>query len=733
MRQLFQDLKTGEISAPELPRPNLGSKQVLVRTVYSLVSPGTERMLLEFGKGSWLSKAKQQPDKVKEVIQKIKTDGISPTVKAVFNKLNQPLPLGYSNVGVVEEVGSEVMGIRPGMRVLSNGPHAELALVPASLCIRIPDNVTDEDAAFGILASIAMQGNRLVKPELGETVAVIGLGLLGLISVQLLLANGCKVLAFDLNAERVGLAGKLGASAYVIGEDCNPVQIAHEATAGHGADAVLICAATSSNQPIELAPQMCRKRGRVVLVGVVGLNLSRKDFYEKEISFQVSCSYGPGRYDALYEQKGLDYPIGFVRWTEERNIAAVLDLLSQNKLSFKEYVTQRVQFSKACSAYAELIQDGSQLGILFEYDQHKKDQLASRSVKLAERKSGTDALKVSFIGAGGHARAALLPAFKAAGVEFQDICSKTGAASQKIAVDYGFASNTTDIEQVLNDNQTDIVVISTRHDSHADLTARAIAAKKNVFVEKPLAISVEQLKAVEASLKLNPEAKLAVGFNRRFAPCTLAIKERLRARKSSVAVVITVNAGAIPATNWNNDAAEGGGRIIGEACHFVDLAQAIVQSPIEKVFCQALCLDGDMVLNNAVISLEFLDGSVASIQYLCNGSKKFPKEKVQVFSSGNIYEIENFNKLKGLGASQNLKNALRGQDKGHNACVKDFVDSIGKAESNNDLYLHVSLACLAVIESARRNRAISMEEFSAEFSAEQAEYFETERLKVHSV
>lgn len=733
MKQLFQDLKTGAIVAPELPRPNVGYKQVLIRTKFSLVSPGTERMLLEFGKGSWLSKARQQPDKVKEVIQKIKTDGISPTVKAVFNKLNQPLPLGYSNVGIVEEIGSLVMGIRPGMRVLSNGPHAELALVPASLCIPIPDNVEDDEAVFGILASIAMQGCRLVKPELGETVAVIGLGLLGLVGVQLLSANGCKVLAFDLNEERVKLAGALGAEAYVIDDNCNPVSIAHDVNAGAGVDAVLICAATSSNQPIELAPQMCRKRGRVVLVGVVGLNLSRKDFYEKEISFQVSCSYGPGRYDSLYEQKGLDYPIGFVRWTEERNISAVLELIAQKKLFFKNYITQRTAFSKACDSYAELIQDGSQLGILFEYNQEESKNLLSRNIVLSEKKYNANKLKVSFIGAGGHVRAALLPAFKAAGVEFKDICSKTGVASHKLATDFGFVANSTDVNQIINDNDTDIVVISTRHDSHAELAAKVIEAKKNVFIEKPLAINLDQLKLVNDSISANPEVKIAIGFNRRFAPCTLVLCNRLKSRKAPIAVVITVNAGAIPATNWNKDVDEGGGRIIGEACHFIDLAQTLVNSMIEKVHCQALCLGRDMALNNALISLEFLDGSVASIQYLCNGNKSFPKERVQVFTSGNIYEIENFNKLQGFGLNQSLKNIIRSQDKGHNACVADFVANIKSSSNNNNLYMHISLACLAVLESVRRNRAISMKQFSIEFSAGQAEYYETARLKVHSV
>jgi predicted dehydrogenase/threonine dehydrogenase-like Zn-dependent dehydrogenase len=732
MKQLFQDLKSGEISLKELPRPSPGANQVLVKSICSLVSPGTERMLLEFGQGSWLAKARQQPDKVREVLQKIKNDGLSPTLKAVFNKLNQPLPLGYSNLGIVEEVGSAGLGIKKGMRVLTNGPHAEMALVHAHLCVAVPEQVQNDDAVFGILAAIALQGNRLLKPELGETVAVIGLGLVGLISVQLLKANGCKVLAFDPNPQRVALAQEAGVAAYVLDESCDPVKIASAASAGYGIDGVLICASTNSNQPIEIAPQMCRKRGRVVLVGVVGLELSRRDFYEKEISFQVSCSYGPGRYDAFYENKGLDYPIGFVRWTEERNIIAVLELMQQNRLSCASYISGRHKFNQADKKYAEIVQDSSQLGILFEYVQEQ--DLSSRKVILsASNFSAKTNLNLSFIGAGSHVQATLVPAFSKTAAKLRGICSRTGVAASKIAQDFSFNFNSTEINDILQDADCQAVVISTRHDSHADLAAMCINAGKHVFVEKPLALNIEQLKKVAQALDQNPEIQVAIGFNRRFAPATVAISEKLKNRHQPMAITITVNAGAIAASNWNNDPEQGGGRIIGEACHFIDLAQALTSSAIEKVYCQALHLGDDKVLNNACISLEFLDGSIASINYLCNGDKSIAKEKIQVFCEGKVYEIDNFTKVSGLGAKHALKNGLKGQNKGHQACAATFIEAIKTGNSeyfDRNLSLHISLACLAAIESSRRERVIYMNEFSAEFSDQQQRYFEGERFRV---
>lgn len=735
MKQLFQDLNTGQILSPELPRPAVPANHILIRSVCSLVSPGTERMLLEFGKAGWLSKARQQPDKVREVLQKIQTDGIAPTVKAVFNKLNQPLPLGYSNVGVIEEVGAQIVSFRKGMRVLSNGPHAELALVPAALCSAIPEEVSDEDAVFGILAAIALQGNRLLKPELGETVAVIGLGILGLISVQLLRANGCQVLAFDPNPARVALATELGANAHVLEEGSNPLKVALDFTKSAGVDGVLICAATTSNQPIQIAPQICRKRGRVILIGVVGLELSRKDFYDKEISFQVSCSYGPGRYDDLFEKRGLDYPIGFVRWTEERNIAAVLELLRDKRLCLSKYISKRIPFDEATAQYAELVQDSGQLGILFKYQgSENSPRLLTRRIELNSRRPLPESLGVGFIGAGNHARVALAPAFRKAKVDFRGACSSSGSSSHKLAKDFGFGFNTTSSDEIFSDGDCELVVISTRHDSHAELVAKGLASGKHIFVEKPLAVSLEQLQTVQNALESAEDRLLAVGFNRRFAPATKAIIDKLKGRRAPIAVVMCINAGAIAADNWNNDIAQGGGRIIGEACHFVDLAHALVQSPIEKVFCQPLFLTEDRTLNNALISLEFLDGSVASIQYLCNGNKTLSKENIKVFSSGNIFEIDNFSRVKGLGLGQKVKNSLKAQDKGHSACVAAFVSDIRSGSSanfSNQTTLHVSLACLAVLESARRERAVSMEELSGEFSQQQAEFYELARMAHH--
>ncbi|MFO1285527.1 MAG: zinc-binding dehydrogenase [Rubrivivax sp.] len=495
MKQVLQDLKRGATEVAEVPCPRAGRGQVLVRTARTLVSAGTERMLVDFGRAGLIDKARQQPDKVRQVFDKIRTDGLAPTLAAVRNKLDQPLPMGYCNVGTVVEVGAGVSGFAVGDRVASNGRHAEMVAVPANLCARVPDDVGDDDAAFTVLGAIALQGIRLVQPTLGEAVVVTGLGLIGLVTVQLLKAQGCRVLGLDFDADKLALARRFGADVVDLRTGADPVAAAQAFSRGRGVDAVIITASTKSNEPVHQAALMCRKRGRIVLVGVTGLELSRADFYEKELSFQVSCSYGPGRYDPNYEDKGQDYPVGFVRWTEQRNFEAVLDMLAERRLDVATLVSHRFAINDAARAYEVVAGSEPSLGIVLAYPPASPATAASdgrlaRTVRLSAAAVGsspaasdtaaTGRARISVIGAGNYAGAVLLPAFKAAGAELARIASAGGASSVHLGRKFGFAEATTDVDALLADPACDAVVVSTRHDSHASYVQRALAAGKHV-------------------------------------------------------------------------------------------------------------------------------------------------------------------------------------------------------------------------------------------------------------
>ena len=677
MKQVLQDLKTGSTQVADIPCPTVGRGQVLVRTARTLVSAGTERMLVDFGKANWLDKARQQPDKVRMVLDKVRTDGLAPTIAAVKNKLDQPLPMGYCNVGEVVAIGAGVTGFEVGDRVASNGRHAEMVAVPVNLCAKVPEGVTDDAAAFTVLGAIALQGIRLVQPTLGECVVVTGLGLIGLVTVQLLRAQGCRVLGLDYDPQKLALARQFGAEVVNLSAGEDPVVAAQSFSRNRGVDAVIITAATSSNEPMHQAALMSRKRGRIVLVGVTGLELSRADFFEKELTFQVSCSYGPGRYDPAYEEKGQDYPVGFVRWTEQRNFEAVLDMLSTGRLDVGTLLSHRFDIDAADQAYEVVGGSEPSLGILLAYPERAANDAyaapLARSVALSTAATPGSAPSVSFIGAGNYAGAVLIPAFKGTGARLRAIASNGGVSSVHAGRKFGFEQATTDTAGILGDEGTDVVVISTRHDTHASLVLAAREAGKHVFVEKPLCLTLEELTRIEAAYA-NPSPLLMVGFNRRFAPQVQRIKALLTATPGAKSFVMTVNAGAIPANHWTQDLAVGGGRIVGEACHFVDLLRHLAGVPI--VAHTAVAMDAAQ-RDTVTISLTFQDGSIGTIHYFANGSKSFPKERLEVFAGGRVLQLDNFRKLTGFGWNGFKKMNLWRQDKGQAACAQAFVAAAG--------------------------------------------------------
>ena len=678
MKQVLQNIRSGDTELTSVPTPRATGACISSVTKNSLISPGTERMLVEFGSASLIGKARSQPDRVLQVLEKIKADGLTPTLEAVFRRLDEPMPLGYSNVGHILEVGDQVSDFSIGDRVVSNGPHAEVIVTSANLAAPIPDTVDDESASFTVLGAIALNGIRLLQPTLGETFVVYGLGLIGQLAVQLLRAHGCRVLAIEPNADRCTLAESFGAATFCNSGGANAVGFVEAATAGRGADGVLITASAKTDAIAHESALMCRKKGRIVLVGVVGLSLSRADFYEKELSFQVACSYGPGRYDTAYEQQGQDYPDAWVRWTVRRNFEAVLGAMQSGALNVKPLISERFAFADAGDAYKRILADPGILGAILEYGQ--SDITTASTIRL-ERNTSDQASSpgngtVGVIGAGLFTRAALGPALKAAGADVQMVASKGGVSAADIGRKFGAAKATTDYKEVLGDDSVDLVCITTRHDLHARMIIEALDAGKHVFVEKPLALNHAELEAVTQAKQRNPAAQVMVGFNRRFAPHALKARELLEGRSEPIAIRILVNAGAIPADSWVQDLKIGGGRIIGEACHFIDLARFLVGSPIATTNAVSFhgrspAVDDD----KASIQLSFADGSIASIDYLANGARSYPKETIEIFSEGRILVIDNWRRLRSHGW-QGAPRMWKSQDKGHHAEIAHLLDRV---------------------------------------------------------
>lgn len=656
MKQILQSFKTGETTLATVPRPRVGSGQVLIRSTYSLVSLGTERMLVSFGQSNLLQKARAQPEKVKMVLDKVKTDGLMPTINAVRNKLDEPIPLGYCNVGVVEEVGNGVSGYRKGDRVISNGSHAEFVAVGEKLCAHIPDGVTDEQAAFTVISAIGLQGIRLVNPTFGETVVVTGLGLIGLLAGQLLMANGCRVIGLEPDPAKRKLARSFGIETT---ESSDPVLAVNEMTDGRGADAVLITASAKTDAIISQAAGMCRQRGRVVLVGVIGLNIDRGDFYKKEISFQVSCSYGPGRHDEDYEGRGKDYPIGFVRWTEQRNFQAILAALASGQLKVDGLISEIVPFDDMAQVYGNIANSDS-ITTLFRYPE---DAEADRTIAVGDANyRAPEGKNWGIVGAGNFTKMTMLPVLDKVKAPLAYIASASGVSATGLAKKHGIAKSTTDFNEMLTDPAVGLVAITTRHNLHASMVRKALAAGKDVFVEKPLALSEgelqEILEAREASQK-----NITIGFNRRFSPHTEAVKKHL-SPKMGKNMVATMNAGFIPQEVWVHDMQIGGGRIIGEACHFIDLLVHLSGSLVTHVCMNALGTDPEENTDNASILLRFANGDNGTVHYFGNGNKAFPKERVEVFTGQQVFQIDNFRQTTAYGVKgfSKLKTRL---DKGH--------------------------------------------------------------------
>lgn len=717
MKQVLQSLRTGQIELAEVPCPIVRPGHLLIQTTCSLISAGTERMLVEFGQAGLIGKARAQPDKVKQVLAKIRTDGLLPTLEAVFSRLDEPLPLGYCNVGRVVEVGRGVEGFNVGDRVASNGPHAEMVCVPATLAARVPEGVPDDAASFTVLASIALHGVRLAEPTLGERFVVFGLGLLGLVGAQFLRAHGCRVLGVDVNAQRCRLAESFGCETVCVSGGGDPVKAAEAFTNGYGADGVLITASAKNDTIMHQSAQVCRKRGRIVLVGVVDLSLSRADFYEKELSFRVSCSYGPGRYDPVYEAQARDYPRPYVRWTVARNFEAVLDALATQQLDVSPLISRRIPHGRAAEAYHSILKDSGVLGAVLTYPEQPPP--GERVVAL--RSGGAAAAPgarpvVGVIGAGNFTKLVLLPAIRSAGAEIACVASAGGVSGLHAARKFDAEAAASDLRRVLDDPRITTVFITTRHGAHAGMVCDALEAGKHVFVEKPLAVDEAGLERVRAARAAHPQQHLMVGFNRRFAPHAVTARRLLAGRSHPVAIELMVNAGEIPPEHWTQDAESGGGRIIGEGCHFIDLAMFLVGCPITNV--QAVMFGPQAARprdDKMSINLTFADGSIATVHYWSNGPKSYPKERVEVFSEGRVLVIDNWRRLRSFDWRGAPTQRIR-MDKGHKAEVAAFLERVaagGAPLIPFDEIDMVTTASFAAVRSAREGVTIRLQQADA--------------------
>lgn len=705
MKQIIQDLKSGNTILEEVPVPNVKSGCVLIKTTRTLVSLGTERMLVEFGKANLIDKARQQPDKVKQVLDKLKTDGVMPTLEAVFNKLGQPLPLGYCNVGRVIAVGKGVTEFVVGDRVASNGNHAEFVCVPKNLVAKIPDNVSDEEAAFTVIGSIGLEGIRLFKPELGETVVVTGLGLIGLVVAQLLLSNGCRVIGIDFDQEKVDMAKAKGIMAINPGAGVNPVKYVEEVTCGVGADGVIITASAKTDDVMHQSCEMCRKRGRVILVGVVGLNLRRDDFYKKELTFQVSCSYGAGRYDEDYENKGHDYPLPYVRWTEKRNFETILYAISSGGLDVKSLITEEVDLENYMEIYGNMRKRGSIASII----KFPEESVIERVVAIGGSGFKPGNGKIGIIGAGNFTSSTAIPALKKANAKIKYIASAGGLNAKILAKKVGAECATSDYNEILKDPEVNMVIITTRHNLHARMVLESLMAGKSVFVEKPLCLNKAELDDIEEACKNAPEGvTLTVGFNRRFSPFATKLKQL--AGEGPKNIVATMNAGFIPADVWVHDLEIGGGRIVGEACHFIDLCSYIAGSKVIAVCMNAMGVNPEENTDNATIILKYENGTNAVINYFANGSKSYAKERIEVYSQERVFVIDNWRKLHAYG-TKGFSKKTGTMDKGHKdefALLNERMLNGGAPLIPLESIINTTQASFAAIDSLKTGKWIEI-------------------------
>ena len=713
MKQLLQNIKNGKSIVEDVPIPTPRDGQALVKTEASLVSAGTERMVVEFAEKSLVGKARSRPDLVKQVIDKARREGVLNTAQSALNRLDQPMVLGYSSAGTIISLGSNTQGFKVGQRVACAGGgfavHAEYAVVPRNLLTPIPNDVDFESAAFTTLGAIAMHGFRLAEPQIGESVAVIGLGLVGLLAAQIATAAGCNVLGIDLDADRIALASSLGLEAV---QREKAIDSSAAFTANHGFDVILICADTSSNDPVELAGVIARDRARVVATGAVGLDIPRKVYYEKELSFINSRSYGPGRYDSSYEEQGNDYPLGYIRWTEGRNFEAVVDLMAKDKLKVKPLITHRFPIEKATQAYDVITgkKKESFLGVLLTYPDSDL-KVESKAIHFPLSTTRSASVKLGVIGAGNFANAILLPALKKAGdIELVGIASSGGLHAQHSGKKFGFKYATSSDDEIINDPNINTVAILTQHDSHAELVVKALKAGKHIFVEKPLAITPQQLTEIERQLQITNCGLLTVGFNRRFAPLAQTLSSFLFHRTEPLHVHYRVNAGYLPLNHWTHDPKIGGGRIIGEACHFVDFITFLVGAAPVSVTAHALPDNSKYREDNVSMTFTFPDGSIGIVDYLANGDKSFPKERVEVFCGGKVAVLDDFVSLQTIedGKKKEIKGA---QDKGWVNEWKAFAKSIregGQPPIPYEQLIGATKSTFAAIESIRERQPIDI-------------------------
>ncbi len=737
MKQVLQNLRSGETTVAEVPIPVLKPGTVLVKTGASLVSTGTERMLVEFAGKSLVGKARSRPDLARQVIDKARREGLLTTLEAAFNRLDQPLSLGYSSAGTVAAIGEGVLEYKVDDRVACAGGgyavHAEYAVVPRNLLTHLPDNVEFETGCFATLGAIALHGFRLAGVQLGESVAVIGLGLLGLLATGIARAAGCRVLGIDLDPERVKLAQVMGGEAVLRAQ---AAEAAQAFSRGRGCDSVLICADTPEADPVELAGAVARDRARVVAIGAVGLNLPRNVYYEKELSFINSRSYGPGRYDVDYEEAGQDYPIGYVRWTEGRNLEAFVDLLATGRLDVEPLISHRFPIDSATQAY-DLITGKSQesfLGVVLTYEAEKQsspaideppataEQPEAPVISLTDGHAlplGKDRLRLGVLGAGNFATTVMLPAVsKITQVELAGISSGSGVSAQHASKRYGFQYTTGDEEHILNDPAIDAIAVLTRHNLHARQVLAGLRAGKHVFCEKPLTLTEEELYEIQTYFsageygQTTPLPVLTVGYNRRFAPLAVRLKEFLSDRQEPLVASYRVNAGYLPLNHWLHDPQQGGGRIVGEACHFIDFLTFLVGQPPDSVSACGLPDSGRYREDNVIITLKYPDGSLGTLSYLANGAKAFPKERVEVFCGGRAAALDDYRLLELVTGNGRQKFASRlRQDKGHSQEWEKFSSVIlngGPAPIPYDQLFSTSRAAFAAAKALRSGVAVSL-------------------------
>jgi len=712
MKQLIQSFKTGELGLFEVPAPICGENGALVKTTASLVSAGTEKMLVDFAKKSMLAKAKDRPDLVKQVIDKMKKEGIKNTLEKVFTKLDTPIPLGYSLAGRVIETGAHLTGINIGDRVACGGAgyanHAEINYVPKNLMVKIPDGVDDIDASFVTVGAIALQGVRQSEPKIGEKIAVMGLGLLGQLTIQLLKANGCKVIGSDIDPDKMALAKKLGADEVCHAGDL--IKTAHEFSNGYGVDAVIIAASTSSNQPIVDAAEISRMRGRVVLVGMVGMDVPRNSYYKKELDLRLSMAYGPGRYDPEYEEKGVDYPYDLVRWTEQRNFEAFLGLIEEGKISPKELVTHTYNFDDAMIAY-DLLEGKIQekyLGIVLQY-KNELDLNKHKSVKISDKTITDTKVNVGLIGAGNFTKSVILPHLKKLNsYELVGLCTATGVSAHGNGAKNGFKYITTDSREIYTNPEINTVLITTRHNDHAQKVIEAIEQKKHCFVEKPLCIKEDELEAIKKAY--TGETILQVGFNRRFAPLIVRMKALLG--ENPVSINYRINAGTIPKNVWIQDRDIGGGRIIGEVCHFIDTCSYLTGSYVDSLFATSIQKNDQSIPDedNVSIVLTYANGSTATITYFAYGDNSMPKEYIEAFGNGVSLCLNDFRELVTYKGGKSAKQKSANQDKGFSDEFKTFASAV-KSGTNpipfESLY-NTTKTTFKILESLRTKRVVTV-------------------------